>query len=263
MADQPNKTENNSVADRPLVLVCDDDADARSIIIGALAYSDYELCEVCDGVEAQQFCRTRLPDVVVMDIMMPGLTGIEFVKWLRANQQSCYVPVLLLTALADVESKVRGLEDGADDYLTKPYHYKELQARVGALLRVKYLMELLQRRSEELRQLNVTLQETQAALVAKERELVATQLSGAAAHSLGQPITALLLQCELLERTVGGGIAPSAAADLARQLELMRRECRTLKRIVDSLHTLDPNSTVAYVGDTRILKVEPALAEKD
>ncbi len=114
------------------ILVVDDDPEIVSFIRRGLAYEGYTVDTAADGKEALTKARDREPDLVVLDIMMPGINGIEVTKRLRGGGD---VPILMLTAKGTVADKVTGFESGADDYLVKPFAFDELLARVRALLR--------------------------------------------------------------------------------------------------------------------------------
>jgi DNA-binding response OmpR family regulator len=114
------------------ILVVDDDPEIVSFVKRGLAYEGYTVDTAADGPEALSKAREREPDLVVLDIMMPGIDGIEVAKRLR---QGGDVPILMLTAKGTVADKVTGLESGADDYLVKPFAFDELLARARALLR--------------------------------------------------------------------------------------------------------------------------------
>ena len=114
------------------ILVVEDDPRLAATLERVLGVERYDVDVVGDGNEALRLARERVFDLVVLDIMLPGLDGIAVCKRLRASGA---VPILLLTALGGTEERVRGLDSGADDYLVKPFAYEELLARVRALLR--------------------------------------------------------------------------------------------------------------------------------
>jgi two-component system response regulator MprA len=114
------------------LLFADDDPDIVSFVKRGLTYEGYEVDTAADGLAALEKARANPPDLVILDVMMPGLDGIEVSKRLR---QSGKVPILLLTARGTVADKVAGLDSGADDYLVKPFDFDELLARIRALLR--------------------------------------------------------------------------------------------------------------------------------
>ena len=115
-----------------LILLAEDDERQAEAVRRFLVHDGHEVRVVHDGVTALDACRRHGPDLVVLDVMMPGLNGVEVCKILRRESG---VPVLMLTARVEEDDLVAGLESGADDYLTKPYSPRELTVRVRALLR--------------------------------------------------------------------------------------------------------------------------------
>lgn len=114
------------------ILVVDDDPEIVSFLRRGLIYEGYTVDTASDGIEALAKARESEPDLVILDIMMPGIDGIEVCKRLR---QAGAVPILMLTAKGSVSDRVMGLDSGADDYLVKPFAFDELLARMRALLR--------------------------------------------------------------------------------------------------------------------------------
>jgi two-component system response regulator MprA len=120
------------VSERRRVLVVDDDARLGASLRRALAYEGHIVDVASDGPGALVAARDRPPDLVVLDVMLPGIDGVEVCRRLRAGSD---VPILMLTARDAVSDRVAGLDAGADDYLVKPFAYEELLARARALLR--------------------------------------------------------------------------------------------------------------------------------
>ncbi|WP_101525967.1 MULTISPECIES: response regulator transcription factor [Nocardioides] len=118
---------------KPRVLVVDDDKAVRESLRRSLEFNGYDVALARDGAEALASIGSTLPDVVVMDVMMPRLDGLEATRALRTAGND--VPILVLTARDAVGDRVEGLDAGADDYLTKPFALEELLARLRALLR--------------------------------------------------------------------------------------------------------------------------------
>jgi adenylate cyclase len=154
------------------ILVVDDVRDNVEILQMRLESQGYEVATAGDGVEALEKVRELRPDLVLLDIMMPKMDGIEAVKQIKADLSLPFIPVILVTARADAKDVIAGLESGGDDYLTKPVDHAALSARVRAMLRIKALHDTVQtqaRRLEEqateLAALNRTLEERVAAQV--------------------------------------------------------------------------------------------------
>jgi DNA-binding response OmpR family regulator len=118
-----------------LVLVVDDDEDVAETIERSLRRSGHRMLVAHRGADALQLARQNRPDLVVLDIMMPGMSGIEVCRYMRANPDLARIPILFLTAKGEISDKIVGFEAGADDYLTKPFDLRELDLRVKALMR--------------------------------------------------------------------------------------------------------------------------------
>jgi diguanylate cyclase (GGDEF)-like protein len=117
------------------ILIVDDDPDIRTFLELSLAMHGYEVVAATDGVEAVDLAREQRPALVLMDVMMPNLDGVEALRQLRADARTTDIPVMMVTAKVQGADKVTGLEQGADDYITKPFDPTELIARVQATLR--------------------------------------------------------------------------------------------------------------------------------
>ena len=123
----------------PRILVVDDNETNRDILITRLNVHGYELLQAADGEEALAAAKQHLPDLILLDIMMPKLDGIEVTKRLKADKSMPFTPIILVTAKADSKDIVAGLDAGADEYLTKPVDQMSLVARVKSVLRIKEL----------------------------------------------------------------------------------------------------------------------------
>ncbi len=117
------------------ILIVDDDPQILRLVESYLSQVGYGTLTAADGEAAMHALRRERPDLVVLDLMLPGRDGLDILRWLRADATLSATPVLLLTARVDDEDKIVGLELGADDYLTKPFNPREVVARVRALLR--------------------------------------------------------------------------------------------------------------------------------
>ncbi len=117
---------------KPLILVVDDDVKITAMLRRSLDYAGYRVREAHDGMEALEVAEAINPDLVILDIMMPLIDGLEVCRRLRAGGDTL---IILLTARDELSDKIRGLDSGADDYLVKPFSLEELLARVRALLR--------------------------------------------------------------------------------------------------------------------------------
>jgi DNA-binding response OmpR family regulator len=114
------------------VLVVDDEPIVREVVVGYLQREGYRTLEAADGDRARDVLEREAPSLVVLDVMLPGIDGLEICRWIRSRSQ---VPVILLTARGEETDRIVGLELGADDYVTKPFSPRELAARVRTVLR--------------------------------------------------------------------------------------------------------------------------------
>jgi two-component system phosphate regulon response regulator PhoB len=122
-------------ASKPLVMLVEDEAALVTLLRYNMEKEGYRVCEAMDGEEALTLLAERNPDLVVLDWMLPIMSGIEVCRQIRRKPRTRDLPVIMLTARGEEGDKVRGLNTGADDYLTKPFSLPELMARVRALLR--------------------------------------------------------------------------------------------------------------------------------
>ncbi|MGH8733584.1 MAG: phosphate regulon transcriptional regulator PhoB [Burkholderiales bacterium] len=117
------------------VLVVEDEPQIQELVAVNLEHSGHKVLRAASAEEAEAAIRNALPDVLVLDWMLPGESGLAFARRLRADERTRELPILMLTARAMEQDKISGLEAGADDYLTKPFSPKELAARIKAVLR--------------------------------------------------------------------------------------------------------------------------------
>jgi len=136
------------------ILVVDDHEDNIELLRARLEARGYEVEGASDGQAALDAVKRVWPDLILLDVMMPKMDGIEVVRRLKANSELPFIPVIMQTALDSTENKVEGLDAGADDYITKPINFAELEARVKSLLRIQTLQSALAAREKELSELN-------------------------------------------------------------------------------------------------------------
>ena len=218
------------------VLVADDNADLRDYVKRLLG-ARYEVEAVHDGAAALAAARARPPGLVVADIMMPGLDGFALVRELRADPRLAAVPVILLSARAGEESRLEGLQQGADDYLVKPFSARELLARVESHLEISRLRReaaaALERSAEQLR-------------VALDTARMGTWRYDPASSRMNLDAR----MCEIWD-------IPNEPVTLAAALERVHADDR--ERVAGAIvHALDPKRRAAYRVDFRIMFADGA-----
>ena len=221
-------------AERRRVLIADDNADMRQYLSRLLA-ERYEVIAVPDGKAALESVQQQAPDLVLSDIMMPNLDGFGLLQALRSNPATNTVPVILLSARAGEESRVEGLDAGADDYLVKPFSARELMARVQThleLARVRREANDLLRKSEQRLQMDLRdLSGKMLQLQDDERRRIARELH----DSAGQTLTVLGMKLANLEQE-GEAIGSRFHEKIAEAQDLAQRLSREIRTTSYLLH---------------------------
>jgi putative two-component system response regulator len=129
---------------RGRILVVDDQKVNSTLVETILAPQGYEIISASDGERALELVATRPPDLILLDVMMPGVSGFEVCARLKEDERTRLIPIVMVTSLSDMQDRIRGIEVGADDFLSKPFHPAELSARVRSLLKLKHFTDELE-----------------------------------------------------------------------------------------------------------------------
>jgi len=138
-SDDPSVTSNeqqSTIIEQSVILIVEDNSDLREYVCDSLGHQ-YQILEAQDGEEGQKRAIEKVPDLIISDVMMPKIDGFELCKRLKTDERTSHIPIILLTARAGMESKIEGLETGADDYITKPFNARELLVRINNLLELR------------------------------------------------------------------------------------------------------------------------------
>jgi signal transduction histidine kinase len=184
-----------------LILIVDDTPTNLDILSEALSDAGYDVAIATSGERALQQLQRRSPDLILLDVMMPGIDGFETCQRLKANPITSDIPVIFMTALADETNKIKGFEYGAIDYITKPFQEREILARVSTHLQLRLLTQNLEQQ---------VLSQTASLRAAKEAaetaNLVKSAFLSTMSHELRTPLNAILGMAEILAEEVYGAI---------------------------------------------------------
>jgi signal transduction histidine kinase len=224
---------------RPEVLIAEDNPDMRRLLAFVVG-REFRVRLAPDGRRALEAVRLRAPDLVLTDVMMPEMSGTELARALKSDPHTAGLPVVLVTSKAEREMKIEGLEGGADDYVTKPFHPRELLARVRALVRLRRLQRELEERNEALQRMNVELEralsdlkEAEVQVLQSERLAAVGELAAGVAHEVNNPVNFALNALRTLGAQVDqladaaralAALDTSDPEKLARDLEALERE---------------------------------------
>ncbi len=129
----------------PLILVVDDNAQNLELILAYLEDFECETASAADGYTALDFVKKRVPDLILLDVMMPKISGFEVCRKIKQDPQTAEVPVIMVTALSELGDIERAIQSGTDDFLSKPINKWELITRVRTMLKIKHLKDKLER----------------------------------------------------------------------------------------------------------------------
>lgn len=232
-------TKSNKSDPTPLVLVVDDDPNLRMLAEMQLSVQGFDVIQAADGAEALEMARTKAPDVILLDMMMAGMDGADVLRALHADPLTEGIPVILLSALGGTDDRVKGLEDGAVDWITKPHEPRELIARVGAAARTKARQEevMLKAGGDVVTRLPVR---------AAFEERLKLEVSRSSRNAL--PFSVMLIDVDDMT-SVNGRLGPSVGDELLRQIAVV---LKSVLRTSDELFRYGSDEFVALLPDVVI-----------
>jgi signal transduction histidine kinase len=199
------------------ILVVDDDPENLEMISHFLTMEGFEAATAADGQAALEAVGAESPDVILLDVLMPGLEGFEVCRRLKADPKTVFIPVVILTALRGTQERIKGAAAGADDFLSKPFDHVELITRVKSLVRVKRLHDQIQAYNRELEQRvaerTAELQRAYAEL--KELDRLKSEFIANVSHELRTPLLHVKGTISLLADGTMGALTPEQAHSLS------------------------------------------------
>ena len=221
---------------RKRLLVVDDHEDNVEVLRARLEARGYEVKGANDGQAALDVIDHWVPDLMLLDVMMPGMDGLEVVRRVKANESLPFIPVIMQTALDSTERMVAGFEAGADDYVTKPINFAELEARVKSLLRIQTLQEALAERERELSEMNdklLRISLTDGLTGVDNRRSLEQRLHEMFEHSyrLHEPISCVMCDIDHFKR-VNDTYGHQAGDDVLKEFAgILKAEAREIDRV--------------------------------
>ncbi len=204
------QTETADSTTRARILVADDLLENRELLEAHLEGAGYQVLTAVDGLETLSSVATHPPDLILLDLLMPGVDGFEVCRRLKADPATAFIPIIVLTALHDFEHRLRGIEVGADEFLTKPFNHVELLTRVRSLLRMKSLHDQVAAYSRMLEEkvAERTAELERALIELRELDRFKSRFLSNLSHELRSPLTPVKGYLELLLDEEFGPLAP-------------------------------------------------------
>jgi len=233
--------------DQSTILLVEDNPDMINFI-GFHLHEEFNILKATDGEEGLSLGLQHVPDLIISDVMMPKKNGYELCEEIKHNIRTKHIPIILLTAKADLSMKIEGLEHGADDYLTKPFNAQELKAKVKSLLNQRKLEKEIQLRSEELEATLHALTETQSQLVHSEKMAALGLLVAGIAHEVNNPVSFAKGSLNNLKRSLdevkehlntgkGKPVSEETLVDIQNSMGIIKSGLERTEAIVKDLKT--------------------------
>ncbi len=219
------------------ILIVDDDANARMILNRILTKENYEVREATNGKEALEIVGDFKPDVMLIDWMMPEMDGEQLAKWIKNDATLRYTYIILLTAKGETKDRVRGLQSGADDYITKPAPHQEILARVESGMRMRAL-------HSEIQQLT--------------RRVAVLELAATVGHEINNPLNVIYLALDMMRKS----LKQKEYDKLERGFQLIAETADRLKEIARKFIELKDPQTTSYVNKLNMIDIHKKESDK-
>ena len=229
------------------ILIVDDNPDNVEVIKYKLQRSNQfqlEIREAYSGKEAIALASQEPLDIVLLDVMMPNISGFDVCKRIKEIKKEEFLPIILVTAREDIDSKLKGFEAGADDYIAKPFDLQELEARIKSMLHIKELQD-------KLRDAYTRLSETSEKLVEAERLAAIGAVVASVNHEINNPLCAIVLNAQLLRMDI-----EKNSGKTGERLDNIEANVARIQRITQRIQELKDSDTTEYVSGEQMLNLE-------
>ena len=236
MPDTPPRLSSAVPMEDACILVVDDHEDNIEVLRARLVAWGYRAASAMNGTDAIAYVNATPPDLILLDVMMPEISGIEVARIIKGNKALPFIPIIMQTALDSTENKVEGLEAGADDYITKPIDFAELKARLRSMLRIKRLQETLEERERALLEANEKLRymsQTDALTGLDNRRYLNERIDEMFKHGTRMNESFALVMCDLDKfKSVNDTYGHQAGDEVLKQLAvILKEEAREIDRV--------------------------------
>ena len=220
------------------ILIVDDETYIVEFLQSVLKKYGYETITGKNGQEALTLSRKHKPDLILMDITMPVMDGLEASRIIKSEKISNFIPIILLSGKRSPDDKIKGLDVGADDYLTKPFEIKELITRVRSMLRIKQLTEQLEK--------------AQLALIEAKQVAAVGAVAVTVNHKINTPLTSILINVDIL----GTKLSNSSLKKCSKNLNAIMGAAKEIGRLTKKLANLSKPNFVDYMPGTSMIDLE-------
>lgn len=224
MAEQQRTEELAEAVEAADILAVDDNVANLQLLTGLLKKQGHHVRPVTEGKLALSAARKKRPDLILLDINMPEMDGFEVCAQLKADRELAEIPVIFISALSDMLDKVKAFESGGVDYITKPFEFREVRARVHTHLRIRRLQDRLKVRNRQLREKNRKLEE----MAELEDQLVSLII-----HDLRAPLAGIIGYFELLQINSVGQLAEEYREDIDKGLAVAQQMYEVINSLLD------------------------------
>lgn len=245
------------------ILIVDDSQTQRLSLKKILKEYGCEITEAKDGNEALKMLSNEKPDLILLDVMMPGKDGFSTCEIIKSTPDFSQIPVIFITSMDDKGYKIRGFELGAIDYIPKPYYAEEVLARVKTQLKLVSALKTLREYNV---QLENRLDERTKDLIKSEREAVFGQMVQGIVHNIRNPLTGIMGAANLIKSDLNGKINKQKIPKMVKKVEIIERSSRNLNQMICSLmqkSRSDHTEEFEYFNLNELLKQELDFLEAD
>lgn len=264
-------TSTGSESTRPTILIVDDTPVNVAVLAEHLVSNGFSVMVAQDGEEGIERAQFAPPDLILLDVMMPGMGGFETCRQLKSHEATKDIPVIFMTALSGIGDKITGYQVGGVDYVTKPFHTEEVLARIKTHLSLQTMRRQLVEQNRQLQQEIAVRQKAEVVLAQRSQELARSnaeleQMAYVASHDLQEPLRMVVSYLQLLEQRYGGQLDADAhefmgfAVDGAKRMQALIDDLLSYSRVGTKAKPLQPTDCDA-VMKTALQSLRMAIEE--